>query len=50
MKKDWGSRRGWVALGRKEGNGDSKTHLAEIWRKPLCLTGSRLMTIKGIWG
>lgn len=40
---------GW-SLGRKEGNGDSKTHLAEIWRTPFCLTGSRLMTSRGIRG
>lgn len=39
-----------MALGRKEGNRDSKTHLVEIWRTPLCLTGSRLMTIRGIRG
>lgn len=39
-----------VALGRQEENGDSKTHLVEIWRMPFCLTGSRLMTIRGIKG
>lgn len=37
-------------FGRKEGNGDSKTQLVEIWRMPSCLTGSRLMTIRGIRG
>lgn len=39
-----------MALGGQKGNGDSKTHLVEMWRMPSCLTGSRLMTIRGIKG
>ena len=41
---------GWPLGERKGMDGDSKTHLVEIWRTPFCLTGSRLMTIGGIRG